>query len=385
MKYVPLVFAGLWRKPLRTVLTVLAILVAFVLFGVMHGVIAAFDSALESMSDMRLRTMSRANILEALPLAHAARIARVPGVREVSHVSIMIGYYQDPKNNVVAAATDLEGFLSVFPEISIPEDQRDALLRSRTGAVVGAALARKFGWNIGDRVTLHSLMWPRDDGSVTWTFDIVAIANAGEQDDAPFGNELYFHYAYFDESRGTGRGTVHQYALTIDDAGAADAIAQAIDGQFANSSDETLTLNDRDYVTAQMRQVGNVRLFVNAILGAVLFTLLFLTGNTMMQSVRDRSAELGVLKSVGFTNTGVLALLWIEALVLCLAGAAMGLAIAALVFPPMFESFNLGPVPLLPSVWIAGIGVAALLATMVTLVPGWRAQRLTVAEALAGH
>ena len=386
MKYLPLLWAGLWRKPIRTVLTVLSIAVAFLLFGVLNGVIAGFDGALLKMSETRLRVMNRANILEAMPISYEAQIARVPGVRNVSHLAIMVAYYQDPKNGFSAAALALDPFVEMFPQIKVPAEQLEVMRKNRSGAIVGAELAKRFNWKIGDRITLHSMNWVKEDGSPEWTFDIAGLANAGPDDDRQFANELYFNYEYLDEARATGKGTVHQYAVSIDDASRASQIALAIDRLFANSSAETTTMNEKEYVIAQVRQVGDVQMFVNSIIGAVLFTLLFLAGNTMSQSVRDRIPELGVLKTLGFSDNSILLLVAVEASVLCLFAAALGLAIAAAVFPTVFGALNFtGAIPLPGRVWATGAGIALLLATLSATLPAWRARRLTIVEALSGR
>jgi len=386
MKYLPLLWAGLWRKPIRTVLTLLSITVAFLLFGVLNGVVSAFDYATTQMSEMRLRVTNRANVLESMPISYEARIARVPGVRIVSHLSILIGYYQQPINNVSAVGLTLGPFAKMFSEMRVPAEQTEAMRTTRDGAVVGAELAKRFNWHVGDRVTLHSLNQVKSDGSPEWTFQIVGLVNAGEHDEKVFANELYFNYEYLDEARATGKGTVHQYVVAIDDASHASEISQAIDREFANSSAETSTMNEREYLVSQLRQIGNVRAFVYAIIGAVLFTLLFLAGNTMAQSVRDRVPELGVLKTLGFTDTAVWVLIVIEASVLSLAAAALGLAAAAAVFPQIFGALRImGPIPLPNIVWAAGFAIALLLAALSALFPALRARRLTIVEALAGH
>ncbi len=386
MKYLPLLWAGLWRKPIRTVLTLLSITVAFMLFGVLNGVVAGFDYAASKMSDMRLRVINRANMLEAMPISYEARIARIPGVRIVSHLSIMVGYYQEPRNNVSAVGLALGPFAKMFTEMQVPAEQIEALHNTRDGAVVGGELAKRFNWKIGDRITLHSLNQVKADGSPEWTFQIVGLVNAGEHDEKVFANEMYFNYEYLDEARAAGKGTVHQYALTIDDASHASQISQAIDREFANSSAETSTMNEREYLVTQLRQIGNVRLFVYYIIGAVLFTLLFLAGNTMAQSVRDRVPELGVLKTLGFSDTTVWLLIVVESSVLCLIAAALGLTIAAVSFPVIFGSLQIiGPIPLPGIVWAAGFVIAVALAALSALFPALRARRLTIVEALAGR
>jgi putative ABC transport system permease protein len=385
VKYLPLLWSGLWRKPVRTVLTTLSIAVAFVLFGVLHGVVAGFERAVETMSDARLRVMSRANILEGLPIAYGARIAAVPGVRAVSHATILVSYYREPSNGVTAAALDMDTAAIVFSEMKVPPEQFEAARRLRTGALVGAELARRYGWRVGDRITLHALNWVQENGSPEWTFDIVGEINIGDDERKAFSNELYFNYAYLEEARATGKGTVHQYAVAIDDPARASDIAVAIDRLFANSSSETTTMNEKEYVRAQLRQIGDVQFFVNAIIGAVLFTLLFLAGNTMSQSVRDRVPELGVLKTVGFGNGAVVALVVAEALTLCAVAAALGLGVASLAIPQVFGALGFGSMPLGGVVLAQGLGIAVLLALSSAALPAWRAVRLTIADALAGR
>jgi putative ABC transport system permease protein len=225
--------------------------------------------------------------------------------------------------------------------------------------------------------------WMKQDGSSDWDIDIVGFVNAGPDDDKVFANEMYLRYDYLDEARATGRGTVHQYMVAIDDATRATAISTEIDSLFANSSNETTTMNEKEYVVAQFRQVGNIRLFVYSIISAVLFTLLFLAGNTMAQSVRDRVSEIGVLKTLGFTDTAVWQLVVIEAAVLCLLASAVGLAIAALTFPRVFGALGLGPLPLAPQVYLAGFAVALAVAVISASIPALRAKRLTIVDALS--
>lgn len=386
MKYLPLLWAGLWRKPIRSVLTLLSITVAFLLFGVLNGVIAGFDYAASKMSEMRLRVTNRASVFEPMPISYEERIARISGVRIVSHLSILIGYYQEPSNNVSAVALTLGPFAKMFSEMHVETDQVDALHATRDGAVVGSELAKRNNWKIGDRITLHSLNQVKADGSSEWTFQIVGFAQAGEHDEKVFANELYFNYDYLDEARATGKGTVHQYVVAIDDPSHASEISQAIDREFANSSAETSTMNEREYLTTQLRQIGNVRLFVGYIIFAVLFALLFLAGNTMAQSVRDRVPELGVLKTLGFTDTTVWVLVVVEASILCVVAAGLGLTLAAVLFPRIFGALNIvGPIPLPGIVWAAGFAIAFGLAALSALFPALRARRLTIVEALAGH
>jgi len=386
MRYLPLLWASLWRKPIRSVLTVLSIAVAFLLFGLLHGVISAFDGTISKLGDTRLRVMNRANILAAMPISYEARIASVPGVRKTVHITVFVGYYQDRKNGVSIAALDVDSFLDALPQLRVPADQRAAMRRTRTGALVGYELAKRFNWHIGDRITLHSALWVDEHGSSDWPVDIVGFCNAGPDDDRQFANEVYMNYEYLDSARATGKGTVHQFIASIDDPAHASDIAIAIDRMFANSSYETQTLNEKEWITNALRQTGDVRFFVDAIIGAVMFTLLFLAGNTMAQSVRDRLAELGLLKALGFRDGTVALLVVLESTALALVGATLGLAASALTFPTVFGSLGaFGPTPLPLEVHVAGLGIALLMAILSAAIPALEARRLTVAEALAGH
>lgn len=384
MRYLTLLKAGLWRKPLRTILTGAAIAVSFVLFGVMHGVIAGMDGALDKMSDTRLRVMSRASFLEPLPLAHGARIAHVDGVATVAHATIFAGYAGEVYNSVSSIAIS-DAFFDTIPELHVPPAQREALRTTRTGALVGKQLALKHGWDIGDRVPLKSFLFALEDGGEAWQFDVVGFVNAGPDDDEMFANEMYFNYAYLDEARAGQKGTVHQFLVRIDDADRAVQIGAAVDALFANSSDETSTMNEKQFARSQLARVGNIKAFIAGVLGAVMFTLLFLTGTTMTQSVRERVSEFGVLKALGFTDATVFTLVVVEALVICLLAAALGLAVSAGVFPSVFSAMGLAGAQLPAEVWATGLGIATLLAVGVAAWPGWRARQLSIVAAISGR
>jgi putative ABC transport system permease protein len=386
MKYLPLLWASLWRKPIRTVLTLLSIAVAFLLFGVLHGVIAGFDGTLAKLSDTRLRVTNRANLFEAMPVAYQSRIALVPGVERVSYFILFGGYYQEPTNGFSIAAVDVDTWLDTFPPLHVSALHRKSMHETRTGALVGIELMKQFNWHIGDRITLHSVLWANNkDGSSDWPVDIVGTTLAASGDDRTFAKEMYLNYDYLDAARTARTGTVNQFVVSLAEGADPDAIAIAIDRLFANSSSETTTMNERAWFASSMRQVGDVQMFVNWIIGAVLFTLLFLAGNTMSQSVADRLPELGVLKALGFGDTSIWLLVVAEAMLLSLIAAAIGLAIAATVFPGVFEASGFGPIPMPPNVYVAGLAIALLLALLSAAVPAVQARRLTVVEALSGR
>ena len=381
MKYLPLVWAGLWRKRMRTVLTLLAVAAAFVLFGILDAVTASFDDAVAEIGEERLRTISRVNLLEPIPLAYLPQIERLEGVKEVAYYSIFFGYYQDPKNGIGAGAIDAQRFFDAFPQLILPQQQRDAMLRNRIGAIVGKDLAEEHGWRIGDRVPLHSGRDVRKDGLDDWTFDIVGVY---EWPEFP-AEEFYIHYDYFDESRTFGNGTVNFFFTLIDDPNGAARLSQEIDALFMNSANPVQTQSEKEWVRAQLEQVGDIEFIVNTIIGAVLFTLLFLTGNTMMQSIRERIPELAVLKTYGFSDGIVTALVCAEALVLCVAAALVGLALAASLFPSIFSMIGAPALPMPATVVATGVGIAVLLALISAAAPVWRARRLSIVDALAGR
>ena len=384
MKYLPLIWAGLWRKPIRTALTVLSIVVAFLLFGMLHGIMVSFDGTLAKMSDVRLRVISRANMLEPLPFAYGDRIARIPGVERISQFSLMLGYYQDPANVIPVPGVDFRNAGAIFPEIHVPAAQLEALLRTRDGALAGVELASERGWKIGDRIPIHTTV-AQKNGSDVWTFELVGIVNGEPGDDRTFAHELWANYQYLDEARATGNGLVNQFVVKISDPARAAAIGTSIDAMFANSPYETRTMNEKDYVADQVRQIGDVGTFVYAVLGAVLFTLLFLTGNTMMQSVRDRIPELGVLKAMGFAGATIVSMVAAESMLLCVAAAALGLALAATLFPFVVAGLGVPLVPVPSRVFALGLAVAAGLGLLIAVLPARRAMRLTIVDAIAGR
>ena len=383
MKYLPLIWAGLWRKRARTVLTLLCVVVAFGLFGMLHGFTAAIDGIVDAMSDTRLRIMSRVSIMEALPLAHRQRIETVPGVEGVSYYNFFAGYYQERTNGVQVGAIDVATLDAIYPEIELDPAYVEAMKRTRNGGLVGEDLAAERGWKIGDRIPLGSAVWRRKDGAESWEFEIVGSYRS------PSGkvptNELWVNYDYFDEARAAGNGTVTLYFVKINESKGAAEVAERIDALFANSMFETQTQSEKDWLRGQIGQIGDIAFFVNAIIGAVMFALLFVTGNTMMQSVRERIPELAVLKTYGFSNTAVVSLVLAESLVLCSVAAAIGIGIAAAISPAIYRELGAGGLNLPLPVVSMGLALAAVFAVVSAALPALRAQRLSIVDALAGR
>jgi putative ABC transport system permease protein len=337
------------------------------------------------MSAARLRVMNRVNIIDSLPLAYKTQIEALPNVEKVAYYQTLVAYYRDPKEGISVGAVGLEDFLAVYPEVVLPDDQREAMLKMRTGAVVGKDLAERLGFKIGDRVPVTSRVFRRSDGSYDWAFDIVGIYDFADSYENFAANEMWINFDYFDEERAVGNGMVLLYFIGIDDPDLSAPISESVDGLFANSPSPTQTMNEKDFIRAQLAQIGDVNFLVTAIIGAVFFTLLFLTGNTMMQSVRERIPELAVLKTYGFGDGLLMALVFCESLLLCLVSAAIGIGVAATFFPSILSALNVGTLPMPLSVFALGLAFAAALALVSALPPAMRVQRLKIVDALAGR
>jgi putative ABC transport system permease protein len=386
MRYFLLVWAELCRKKVSVVLTVLAVFTAFFLFGMLQGVNLGLDAMIDKFGDtQRLRVVNRVNRSEPLPLAHLGKIATLPGVESVSPVAAIIGSYQHRANLVMGVAVDAAAYPRIYPEFVVSPENLQALLRTRSGALVGEVLARRYGWKVGDRIPLQSLNLFNAATGRNWEFTVVGTYDVASGHD--YAAYLLLNFAYLNEARASDRNTVAEFAVRLTDPQAYARVAPAIDDLFANSPHQTLTQNEKEFVQSTLSQIGDIRLIVNAIVGAVLFTLLFMTANTMMRSLRERVPEIGVLKALGYSDGTILALVLVEALLVVLSGALMGLLAASWIFPALMR--GLGPalglegmrVPTDVFAW--GFFAAAALAIASGLPPAWRANRLKVVEALA--
>jgi putative ABC transport system permease protein len=384
MKYFPLVWATLWRKKTRTIFTLLSVVIAFLLFGVLETVDYAFSnpSAGATGAD-KLITTNKYSITLPLPFAATQQIRSVPGVEEVTWITWFGGYYQESKNFIFALPIDTDTYFNLHKDEFIVSDAEMRAFRdTRTGGLANAALMKKFGWKVGDKVPLHSTIWTQKNGSLDWTFDIVGTYDVKDPTQASQqASSFLFHYELFDEGRSFGKGSIGWFEERVTDPSQASDVAHRIDALFANSSDETKTQPAKDFAMAFMKQLGDIGFVLRAILGAVFFTLLFLTGNTMMQSVRERVPELAVLKTLGFGDITVLGLVIAESLLLCVVAALIGLALSFAALP--IVKMGLQGVELSPRALLPGIGVAVLLAFIVGLPPALRAMRLTIVDALA--
>jgi putative ABC transport system permease protein len=387
VKYFDLIWAALLRRKTRTAFTLLSVLAAFLLFGLLDSVRSAFANAGAGVAGVdRLVTVSKISFTLSLPKSLQARIAALPGVADVTYANWFGGVYQDPKNFFANEAV-AQNFLDLYPELQMPAVQRQAFRDTRTGAVVGEKLAKRFNWKLGDKIPLEATIFPQKSGSNTWTFDLVGIFHEIDPKQADRESILVFNWDYFDEARAFGNGNVGWYISRVRDRNAAGQVAQAIDSLSENSDHETKTQTEQAFNASFVSQFADIGLIVAAIMGAVFFTLILLTGNTMAQAVRERIPELAVLKTIGFSNRSVLSLLLAESVLLIVLGGATGLLLAGIAVSIL--KANVGAsLPLSPvgsEIWLRGLGLMIVIGLIVGALPARRGMRLRIVDALAAR
>ena len=383
MKYFGLIWRNVWRKKIRTSLTILSVLVAFLLFTLLTSVGTAFNTGGAMTGAERLVVIDKVSIINFLPLSYKNRIAAIPGVATVSQLSWFGGYYQDPRNQFPQFPVVPDEYLAMYPELVLAEEQLDAWKNNRTGAVIGRDLAELYGFEIGDRVPIQSTIFTTREGSRTWEFDIEGIFDTTD----PKGGTavMLFRHDYFAEANSFGDGFVGWYTLRLEDGADAVAVANAIDLEFANSANETETSTEAAFAASFAKQFGNIALIVTLILGAVFFTLLLLAGNTMSQSVRERIAELAVLKTVGFRDGTVLVIVLSESILIMLIGGVLGLAIGWVLTQGIATALSafIQGITVSPQIMLTGMAFMIGAGVLAGIFPALKAMRLTIVDALA--
>ena len=381
MKFLHLIWSNLKRKKLRTGLTLLSILVAFILFGLLASIKQALSGGVSLEGANRLVVRQKVSIINLLPESYKARMERIPGVALAVHQTWFGGVYQDSKQFFMQNPVVPEEFLDMHPEFMLAPEQKKAWLETRTGAIVGRKCAERFHWKIGDKVPIQSSIWAQTGGNRAWEFDIVGIYSGKDKntDTTP----LFFRYDYFDEARMGAKGQVGWYTIRVKDSSQAGAIAKKVDEEFENSPYETKTEPEGAFVQAWAKQVGNIALITASILGAVFFTILLVTGNTMSQAVRERTGELGVLKAIGFNNGQVLGLVLAESCLVAVLGGVLGLALAWLITSGGDPTGGMLPQFFFPhrDLFI-GLALSLVLGFVTGIFPALSAMRLRVADAL---
>lgn len=387
MRFLPLLWSALWRRKPRTIFTGLSIIVAFILFGLLQAFNTAINSGVEVAGADRLMTTGKYSLTQVLPYGYYQQIRNVEGVKSVTHASWFGGIYQEERNFFPQFPADISTYLDIYPEILIPEDQRQAMMNTKTGAIVSVDLARRFGWKVGDRIPIRSTIWPQQNNDNAWEFDLVGVFDAPTPAQRAQQDVMLFHHDYFDDARLFGNGTVGWYITQVEDPGEMVSVANRIDALFANSPNPVKTQTEKAFNQNFVKQMGDIGFIISSIMGAVLFTLLLLTGNTMMQSVRERIPELAVLKTIGFHDWQVLLFVLAEAGLMCILSAAIGLAAANTLIPIMVPNLPAGfsGMEMKAQDFLNGLTMAALLALLVGALPALRAMRLQIVDALSGH
>jgi len=385
MKYLHLVWAALFRRKLRTVLTLVSIITAFLLFGLLDAVRTSFDQAGQSANGAsRLQSGSRLSFIQTLPMALGQRIAQVDGVKAVTYANWFGGAYQDPHNAVFSFAV-APNYIDLYPEMVVSADARKAFDTTRTGALVGERLAKRFNWKVGDRIPLQSTIFPDRNGSKNWEFEVVGLIQSADKKTGGWYDQLFLlNWKYFDDTTPYNQGAVGWYVSRVADVNQADRVAKAIDALSTNSDHETRTQTEQAAMSSWVKQLADIGLIVSSIMGAVFFTLLLLAGNTMMQAVRERTNEIAVLKTIGFSSRSVMGMVLAESMLLLLIGGVIGLALASVVGPAV--SAGSGGTLRLPAAglgsWSVGVGLALVFGAIVGALPAWNAMRLNIVDAL---
>ena len=388
MKYFHLVWAALFRRKGRTFLTLASILAAFLLFGMLDGIRSTFAQLGQNADGaQRLQTASKLSIVETLPLSLESRIRQVDNIEAVTWANWFGGAYQNPRNQLFTFAV-APNYLDLYPETEVEPAQLEKWNATRNGILVGRQMMTRFGWEVGQTIPLQSTIFPNSDGTLNWAFEISGVLKSRDEKSAGFTEALILmHYGYFEEATPYVDDNVGWYISRVSDVNRSDAAAKAIDALSANSPHETKTMNEQAAFAAQLKQMADIGLIVGSIMGAVFFTLLLLTGNTMAQAVRERTSELAVLKTIGFSSGSVLGMVLAESVLLVLIGGTLGLGLAA-VLGPAVGAASKGAISLPPigwESWTLGLALMVVIGLLVGALPALRAMRLNIVDALAGR
>jgi putative ABC transport system permease protein len=383
MRFLPLLWSNLVRRKVRTICTGLSIFVAFVLIGALMSIRAGFSRGVDLTGADRLVVSHKNSFNQPLPMAYRDRLATIPGVAAVSYIAWFPGVYQDPRNDFPKLAVDGTTWFDMYRDLwAVPADDLARWNANRTGAIVGKELADRFGWKVGTRVPLKGTMWPKRGGGA-WEFTIDGIYQAGPASGRNASLDLmFFHYAYLNDTRSIGVDFVDSYRVRVAEPARANDIAQLVDATFANSAFETTTSTENAFVRAIAEQIGDVGAIVIAILGPVLFTLLLVCGNAMAQSVRERTNELAVLKTLGFTDSRVLGLVLTESFVLPLVAGGGGFAAWVMIQRANPTGGTVPMAAISPLEMALGTSIAVLTGLIAGILPAWRVRRLTIVDAL---
>jgi putative ABC transport system permease protein len=383
MSWLTFVWANLTRRKLRLVFTLLSIILAFLMFGMLDALRTSMSQAVNLTGADRLITLSKVSIVDSFPISHYEKTRAVDGVSSVVHLNWFGGVYKDGTMQIPVFPMNVEEFFKVYPEVKITAEEFTAWKTDRQGIVVGKVLAERYGWKKGDRLPLKSSIFRKQNNSDTWDFNIVAIYSV--ENSAGWDNQsAMFHYQYYNESLLFGQDQIGWMTVKVKDPAQAEAVARRIDAQFANSSDETKTGTEKAFTKMFMEQLGNIGKILISVVFAVFFTMLLVTANTMAQSVRERTNEIGVLKTLGFGSGTILRLVIAEALFLTVLGGLIGFGLAYLgvmaLQPSMKQYFPIFEID--SSTIIVSLVLMVALGVITGLWPAVAAMRLKITDAL---
>lgn len=383
MKYLPLLLSNFRRRKVRTLFTLLSILVAFVLFAYLAAIRTAFAMGIDVAGANRLLAINKVSLILPMPISYGPKIAATPGVEAVTHASWFGAMYQDASKNFQGVGqfpVVPEEYFAMYPEFDLPKDQMAAWLADRQGVVVGKLTADRYGWKLGDRVPLQA-PWSQKNGSRTWEFNVRGIYDSKQK--GVDKTQFLFRYDYFDEARANGEGTVGWYIIRVADPAQADKVANRIDALFENSSSETETSTEKAFMQSFAKQTGDIGAIITAILTAVFFTILLVAGNTMAQAVRERTSELAVLKTLGFSSPLVMFLVLAESVIIAMIGGGLGLALGAFLVSLGDPTQGALPIFYIPGPQVLlGVGLVFVLGLATGFLPAAQALRLRIVDAL---
>ncbi len=377
MKFFWLVLRNVLRNRRRTLLTISSIAASLFLVTTLLALLVELENPTQtSESALRLITRHRVSLANIMPIAYRNKIARVEGVKAVIGSMWFGGIYKDPSNFFAQFAVDVDQFFDVNADMIIPEDQKEAFQKDRTGAIAGKNLAERFGWKVGDKIHLKGTVFQFDP-----ELTLRGVYQGGSDD----GGSLYFHWEYFNEGMKNPAftGTFSIRARSAEDV---PQIAEKIDALFQNSSTPTKTETERAFLLGFLSMMGNVRFLITSVCSVVIFTIVLVAANTMAMSIRERVREIGILKAVGFQNSQILWLLLGESVFLSFSGAVLGSWVARLLFSnlnlPALTGGFLQRLTVRPAILLGSAGIGILLGILAAGIPAWRASQRPAADAL---
>ncbi len=380
MRDLTLMRKNLFRKKLRFSLLFISIMIAFLLYGMLVSVKTLVETGGDSANDNRMVTTNKVNFTQPLPLSYLAKVRAVPGVAVATHANWFGGYFQDPKNFMVMFAAEPESYLQVYPEITLSPAERETFIKDRNTMIVGKQIADKYGWKTGQTVPIFSNIYQQKNGKRSWDLTIAGIFTSSKKNNPD--SFILFNYDYFNETTAFRKDMLGYIIFLTKDAGLNDGIKEKIDSSFANSPYATDTVTEQQFSAAFASQIGNIGLIITIVVSAAFITILFIVGNTMVMAVRERTREIGIMKTLGFPNARILKLIIGESLLIALSGGIFGLALASIFVTLLGKLGLLAGLTIPNSVWASGLLWMILLGILTAAVPAYNALKLNIVTAL---